>query len=76
MTDFFNALRGIFSSPFCVPVFAMFIPLVAIIATFWYKTVKDKSDNQLKQSMLERGMSAEDIERVINAGSEKDKKKK
>ncbi len=74
MNDFVNAIHAIFSSPFCIPVFAMIIPIVAIIATFWHKTVKDRSDNELKQSMLDKGMSAEDIERVMNAGSEKKKK--
>ena len=74
MDNFLNALHGIFSSPFCVPVFAMLIPIVAIIATFWHKTIIDKSNNQLKQSMLDKGMSAEEIATVMNSGKEQKKK--
>ncbi len=50
------------------------IPITAIIGNFWYKAQKNKHDNDLKQRMLERGMSAEEIERVISAGVEDDEK--
>ena len=45
------------------------IPIVGIIAYFWHKTEKAKSENDLKRSMIERGMSADEIERVVAAGS-------
>ena len=43
------------------------VPITAIIATFWSQVERRKSDNDLKRSMVERGMSAEEIERVIAA---------
>ena len=43
------------------------IPIVAIIATFWYMLERSRSDNELKRDMIERGMSADEIERVIAA---------
>jgi hypothetical protein len=43
------------------------VPIVSVVATFWYKIEQTKSDNDLKRSMVERGMSAEEIERVIAA---------
>jgi len=43
------------------------IPIVAIIAGCWFKIERVRSENDLKRSMVERGMSAEEIERVIAA---------
>ena len=48
------------------------IPLAAVIGTFWYHVEKVKSNNELKRQMLERGLSVEEIERVMAAGEEKD----
>jgi hypothetical protein len=45
----------------------VFIPLAAIISSFWFNAVKVRSRNALKQSMVERGMSVEEIERVLKA---------
>lgn len=41
---------------------------IPVVASYWYKTVVRTSENDLKRSMVERGMSAEEIERVIAAG--------
>jgi hypothetical protein len=54
-------------------VMALGIPMVAIIAHAWYKVESLKSANNLKRNMVERGMSAEDIERVIKAAHEPEK---
>jgi len=43
------------------------IPIVAIVATFWYKIAKTTSENELKRTLAERGMSAEEIERIVAA---------
>ena len=51
------------------------IPIVAIVAYYWHEVVKNRSDNEVKKSMLERGMSAQEIERVMNAGGKQAKKK-
>ena len=58
------------------PATAVFVvPCVAIIAYFWHETAKARSTNELKQSMVERGMSADEIEQVMNAGVKPAKKK-
>lgn len=55
-------------------VFGCSIPIVFILATAWYTVERMKSTNALKRKMVECGMSADEIERVINAGGEpKDK---
>jgi len=44
------------------------VPLAAIIGIAWYKMNKVRYECELKRSMVERGMSVEEIERVIAAG--------
>lgn len=66
----------IFSNPEITALVMIFsVPIVSVIAYYWHETLKTRSNNELKQSMLERGMSAEEIERVINAGAKPSKKK-
>jgi ABC-type bacteriocin/lantibiotic exporter with double-glycine peptidase domain len=43
------------------------VPIIAIIAVFWSQVECRKSDNELKRSMVERGMSADEIERILAA---------
>jgi hypothetical protein len=47
------------------------VPVVSIIATFYYKIERVRSENELKRSMVERGMSADEIVRVMAAQSHK-----
>jgi hypothetical protein len=47
------------------------IPLTAIVSSFWYKHRKLQVEATLKHEMLSRGMSAEEIERILRAGSGK-----
>ena len=55
-----------------IAVVAVFtVPIAAILGSFWYGIEKTKSDNNLKRSMVDRGMSAEEIERVMAARSPK-----
>ena len=49
-------------------VFGCGIPIVFILATAWYKVERMRSADALKRKMVERGMSAEEIERVVKAG--------
>ncbi len=42
---------------------------VAIIAIFWHKTRKHEITAALKQDMLNRGMSADEIQTVIESGA-------
>ena len=48
------------------------IPLAGILGGCWYSLNKVRSDNELKQSMIERGMSADEIERVLSATGTKE----
>jgi ABC-type bacteriocin/lantibiotic exporter with double-glycine peptidase domain len=45
------------------------IPIIAIVSYYTHEVFRTRSNNELKKSMVERGMSAEDIETVINAGA-------
>ena len=67
-------IEQLFSSPFIVPVAAFSIPIVAIIAHYWHEVLKTRSENDLKRSMVERGMSSDEIEQIINAGKKSEKK--
>lgn len=59
-----------FLSPGVFAIFMVFsMIIISIIASHWFRISKVNSDNELKRDMLERGMSAEEIERVINAGN-------
>jgi hypothetical protein len=52
------------------PLFIIFaavtiISVVPTLAHYWYKARQAEIDASLKHDMLQRGMSAEDIERVL-----------
>ena len=66
--------ESIFRMPQIAVIMGCLIPIAAILGDFWYKAQKNKHDNDLKRGMLERGMSAEEIERVISAGGKDDEK--
>lgn len=66
----------IFSDPVnIVLTMALSIPIIAVIGYYWHEVLKTRSNNELKQSMLERGMSAQEIEQVMNAGNKQTDKK-
>ena len=48
------------------------LPMFAVVGHFVHQILKVRSDNELKRTMVERGMSAEEIERVLAAGSHGD----
>ncbi len=48
----------------------LLIPIAGIIAFYWYKAQQVRSENELKRTMVDRGMSADEIERVIAAQGE------
>ena len=55
-----------------VNIFWISIVLISIVPTimyYWHKTRKAEMDADLKMRMLEMGMSASDIERVLKAES-------
>ncbi len=43
------------------------VPIAGIISSYWFKVQKVRSENALKRTMVERGMSVDEIERVIAA---------
>lgn len=45
------------------------LSVVPTITYYWHKTRKAEMDADLKMRMLDMGMSASDIERVLNAES-------
>jgi hypothetical protein len=60
--------------PELLPVLAMFatgaaVGMTAIIATQWRKAQQASNDARLKERMIERGFTADEIERVMNAGT-------
>jgi hypothetical protein len=63
MTDFFSQNSWVF-------VFS--VPVVAIVGYYWHAIHRDKVNADLKREMIERGMSAEDIVRVLEAGQSED----
>ncbi len=65
-----NALSTLFQVPQLALFMSLLIPIVGIVAFYWYRAQKVNSENRLKRSMVERGMSAEEIERVLAAGSD------
>jgi len=55
-----------------VSIFWISIVLISIVPTityYWHKTRRAEMDADLKMRMLEMGMSASDIERVLKAES-------
>ena len=44
------------------------IPLIIVISILLFKYFQTRSNNNLKQTMLDQGMSAQEIEQVMNAG--------
>ena len=62
--------QNIFSSPDTTAVFmGCLVPMVIVPVIFWAIAKMNKDNNDLKQSMLDRDMSAQEIEQVMNAGS-------
>ena len=51
--------------------YSMIVLVVAVIVipSMWLKVTRIRADADLKQSMIERGMSVEEIERVLKAKS-------
>ncbi len=68
-------MANIFSNPNVAGIIMVFsVPIVAIAGHYWHEVLKTRSNNELKQSMVERGMSAQEIEQIMNAGSKPGRK--
>ncbi len=58
------------SRPEVIPLLGGFgVAIVVVIMGTWHRMEKTRANAELKRTMLDRGMSVEEIERVINAGS-------
>jgi hypothetical protein len=66
--DFNNVAVLSILGAFAVPIFGIFGWVLTTWAQNWRKVRVSEHLNALKQSMIERGLSAEEIERIINAG--------
>lgn len=62
-------LQSLLEMPQFAILMAMAVPIVAIVTGAWYKIHKVRSENELKRSLVERGASVEEIERVLAAKS-------
>jgi hypothetical protein len=64
-----NAVDAFFANPGAVRALVVACPgIVLIVGYLGYRLLKERSDNALKRSMVERGLSVEEIERVMQAG--------
>ena len=72
MSEFFHSLPGILFITF---IFGGWVitGVVSSIMSNWRKAREAEQIAALKQSLVERGMSADDIVRVLNAGVRPDK---
>ena len=60
----------LFQLPQLAIVMGCLTAMTAIIGIAWYEAEKFKSNTELKRSLVERGMSASEIERIMEAGDE------
>jgi len=61
-----------FEMPQIAIVMGCLVPVVGVIALAWYHAQKVRSDHELKRTLVDRGMSAEEIERIIAASARDD----
>ncbi len=69
-------LNTLFRPEIAVPLGGCLVAIVAIVGGLWSKTVKSNRIAELKRAMIERGMSADEIERVIAADEIPEHKRK
>ncbi len=73
MLDFW---ANVVNNPDAIEICGIVVVLsVPVIACCWYMREKHRDECKLKQSMIDRGMSADEIERVLRAKSTGQKKK-
>ena len=62
---------SLFASPFSIPIIAIggafAVAIVQSIVTSVKEIVKHRNEIELKQSLVDRGMSADEIERIVQA---------
>ena len=55
----------VFGMPQVIFVMGGLVAVVAIGGSYWSEFQKAQSENRLKRSMVERGMNADEIERIM-----------
>ena len=60
----------IFGMPQIAVIMGCLIPIVSVIGGYWYKAQKARSENELKRTLVDRGLSVDEIERIMDAGHE------
>jgi hypothetical protein len=68
MTDLLSRLNGGELIGLVAIVGGLLVGMVAIVADYWHKIRRAEIEGGLKQDMLNRGMSAEEIRTVMEAG--------
>ena len=66
----------ILEPPASILLAAFVVALVSMIAPQWRKAHRDSELNRLKETMVQRGYSADEIERVARAGLSGDERNK
>jgi hypothetical protein len=61
----------VFTTPFIVPIGAFVVAIVAIVAGIWSDAHNKRVRADQRMAMLARGMSIEDIEKVLGKGEER-----
>ncbi len=62
-----NIWEWVFGMPQIAIIMGCLIPIVGIISGYWYKAQKVRAEHDLKRMLVERGMSADEIERIMAA---------
>ena len=60
-----QAWQGIFEMPQIAVIMGCLIPIAGMIAGYWYKAQKVRSEHELKRTLVDRGLSVDEIERII-----------
>ncbi|MCB9852886.1 MAG: hypothetical protein H6819_07305 [Phycisphaerales bacterium] len=61
----------IFGMPQIAIIMGALVPIVGVIAHFWYKARTEHSANELKRTLVNRGYTVDDIERILAVQAEK-----
>jgi hypothetical protein len=68
-----NAMwAGMFQMPQIAIIMGGLTAMVIALGMTWYRVEKVRSNNELKRSLVERGLSVEEIERIVEAGQKEE----
>jgi len=61
---------SLFEMPQIAIVMGCLVSIAVVLGIVSYQVERVKSNNELKRSLVDRGMSSEEIERIMEAGEE------